>query len=117
MPGIDDVRRLALALPDIEERTSYRTPAWKVRGKLFARLREDGETLAIFVDFMEREALIAENPRAFEVTDHYRDYPMVLVHLGPVDPEELRELLIESWRRRAPKWLLADYDDANPPSG
>lgn len=116
MPTVDDVRRIALGLPEAEEGSSYGTPAWKVRGKLFARLREDGETLAVFCDFMEREAMLAEDPRSFLLTDHYRDYPMVLVRLAAVDPAELGEVITESWRRRAPKRLLAAYDEAHPPA-
>ena len=113
MPDWDHVVTLAQAeLPEVEVSTSYGTPALKVRNKLFARLREDGEHVVLFVDFMEREALIQTSPTVFIVTPHYQDWPMVLIHLASVDPEELRELVIESWRRRAPKRLVASYDDA-----
>jgi hypothetical protein len=97
-------------LPEVERSTSYGTPALKVRKKLFTRLKEDGERIVVFVDFIEREAMTQENPDAYIVTDHYRDYPMVLVDLEAVPDDELRELLIESWRRRAPKKLVSDYD-------
>ena len=111
MPDWDHVVALAQAeLPEVEISTSYGTPALKVRKKLFARLREDEEHLVLFVDFMEREALVQASPSTFLVTPHYQDYPMVLVHLDEVDADELRELLIESWRRRAPKRLVAAYD-------
>jgi hypothetical protein len=99
-------------LPEVERSTSYGTPALKVKGKLFARLKEDSERIAVFVDFMEREAMTQENPGAFIVTDHYRDHPMMLVDLEAVADDELREVLIESWRRRAPKGLLAELDGA-----
>ena len=59
---------------------------------------------------MEREALTQENPDVYIVTDHYRDYPMMLIDLAAVDDDELRELLVESWRRRAPKKLVAEFD-------
>jgi len=97
-------------LPEVERSTSYNTPALKVRKKLFARLRENEEQIAIFVDFMEREALVQSNPDVYVVTDHYRDYPMVLVELSKIPDDELCEVLIESWRRRAPKRLVAEYD-------
>jgi hypothetical protein len=99
-------------LPEVERSTSYGTPALKVKGKLFARLKEDEERIAIFVDFMEREAMTQENPDAFIVTDHYRDHPMMLVDLEAVADDELREVLIESYRRRAPKKLVAQLDEA-----
>ena len=101
-----DVRRIAGALPGAEEGTSYGTPAFKVRGKLFARLREDGESLVVRVDFAQRGTLMAADPKAFYITDHYRDYPMMLVGLSAVRPGELRELLAQSWRSVAPKKLL-----------
>jgi hypothetical protein len=114
MADVETVRRLALALPEVEEGTSYRTTAWKVRKKMFARVKEDGESIVLFVDFLEREALTQERPDTYVVTDHYRDYPMVIVRLATVDLDELRELLIESWRRVAPKRLLAEFDARNP---
>jgi len=107
----DEVIALCEAeLPEVERSTSYGTPALKVRKKLFARLKEDGDQIAVFVDFMEREALVQESPGVYVVTDHYRDYPMMLVNLGAVPEDELREVLIESWRRRASKKLVAELD-------
>ena len=112
MPDWNHVVSLAQAeLPEVEVSTSYGTPALKVRKKLFARLRDDSEHLVIFVDFMEREALVQSSPDVFTVTPHYADWPMILVHLDSVDPEELGELVIESWRRRAPKSVVAAYDE------
>ena len=96
------VRRLARALPGAEEGTSYGTPAFRVRGSLFARLREDGDSLVLKVDPDVRDALVRSRPRIFYVTDHYRGYPMVLVRLSEVGLEDLRELLTESWRRAVP---------------
>jgi hypothetical protein len=118
VPDWDHVVSLAQAeLPEVEVSTSYGAPALKVRKKPFARLREDSEHLVLFVDFMEREALVQSSPEVFSVTPHYVDWPMVLVRLGRVDPDELRELVIESWRRRAPKRLLASYDEGGGASG
>ena len=109
----DDVIALCEAeLPEVERSTSYNTPALKVRKKLFARLKEDGDQIAVFVDFMEREALVQGSPDVYVVTDHYRDHPMMLVNLDAVPKAELREVLIESWRRRAPKRRLAGFDES-----
>ena len=117
MPDWDHVVALAQAeLPEVELGTSYGTPALKVRKKLFARLREDSEHLVLFIDFMEREALVQSSPQTFVVTPHYQDWPMVLVKLEHVDPDELRELVIESWRRRAPNRLVSQYDAGQPGS-
>ena len=103
------VRRLALALPGVEEGTSYGTPAFKVRGKLLARLREDGETLALRVGFDLRDLLMNADPETFYVTDHYRGYPYVLVRLPRVARTRLREVLEEAWKHSAPKTLLAAH--------
>jgi hypothetical protein len=65
------VRDLALALPGVEEFTSYRTPPMKVRGKLIARLKEDGETIVVPMPIAERDVRIAAEPDVFFVTEHY----------------------------------------------
>ena len=108
MADWETVRALAAELLEVEESTSYGTPALKVRGKMFARLREDGETLVVWTDYIEREALTQGEPETFFITPHYEDYPLVLISLQRVDEAELRELLIESWRERAPKRLLGE---------
>jgi hypothetical protein len=89
----EDVRKIALALEGVEEGTSYGTPAFKVRGKLVARLREDGETLVVGMDFEQRDELLAADPDTYYLTDHYRNYPWILVRLPRVHPDALRDLL------------------------
>jgi hypothetical protein len=110
----EDVRALGLALPGVVEETSYGTPALKVNRKLLARLKEDGETLALRVGFEERQALLGSGPDVFFVTPHYEDYPIVLVRLAAVDADELRELLEEAWLERAPARLVAAWEAAQP---
>jgi hypothetical protein len=107
---IETVRRLALALPEVEEGTWHRTPAWKVRGKSFARMKEDGETLVALVDLEEKEVLTASEPHIFFETPHYHGYPAMLVRLAAIEEDELAEVLEDSWRRKAPKRLVAQRD-------
>jgi hypothetical protein len=76
-----------------------------------ARLLEDGESLVVKVGYDERAALLAADPGTFVVTPHYQSYPMVVVRLSSVDSAELRELLVESWRRTAPRRMVAERDD------
>jgi hypothetical protein len=104
--AFERVREIALALPGVQEGTSYGTPAFRVRGKFLARLREDGVTLAVKCDYPERDLRIEINPDAFFITDHYRGYPMLLVRLATVDEDDLRDLLELAWRSLAPKRLL-----------
>jgi hypothetical protein len=105
-----DVRRLALALPGVEEGTSYGTPALRVHKKFFARLWEDGETLVLKLTFVERDYLLQSDPATFYSTEHYRDYPSVLVRLRVVREAVLRELLESAWRHAAPKKVVAAHD-------
>jgi hypothetical protein len=104
------VRRLALTLPEAEETTSYGTPAFKVRGKLFARVREEGDILVVKCDLNEREALIQSEPDTYFVTSHYQNYPYILVRMSEIDLEPLRELLTDAWRIAAPKRLVFNFD-------
>ncbi|HEV8268987.1 MAG TPA: MmcQ/YjbR family DNA-binding protein [Thermoanaerobaculia bacterium] len=101
------VRRLALSLPGTVEAPCYGTPGFRVAGRLFARLREDGESLVLGVDLDSREALLESRPDVFYITDHYRGYKWVLARFGLVRPAELKELLAEAWRRVAPKRLVS----------
>jgi hypothetical protein len=110
MADIESVRRLALALPEVEEGTWFGTPAWKVRGKSFARVKEDGETLVAHVDLGEKEMLMASEPHIFFDTPHYHGYAAVLVRLPAIEEDELAEVLEDSWRRKAPKRVVAERD-------
>lgn len=109
----DTVRELAKTFPGAEESTSYRTPAFKVRGKLFARQHQDNESLVIPVDFEAREEMMNTAPEKFFITDHYLNYPYMLVRMSKVSQEELRDLLIGAWRRVAPKNLAASLSKLN----
>ena len=105
------VRELALALPEAKEGTSYGTPAYFVRGKLFARQHQSGEALVVKIDLDERAVRMQAEPQTFFITDHYLKYPLMLVRLANVYRDDLRELLEESWRRSASNRLVAVFDD------
>ena len=103
----DEVRAICLALPAVEEGACYGTPAFKVAGKAFCRLREDGETLVLFnVPIEEREVICQADPEVYFFTDHYRDWPAVLARLPAAGPEHVKGYLERSWRKRAPKRVL-----------
>jgi hypothetical protein len=95
----DTVREIAQTLPGSEESTSYGTPAFKAKGKLFARFHQGGEALVVSVDFEQREEMMKTSPEKFYITDHDLKYPWVLVRMSSVTPDELRDLLLGSWRR------------------
>jgi hypothetical protein len=97
------VREIAQTLAGAEESTSYGTPAFKVKGKLFARQHQDGESLVVGVDFEQREEMMSDAPQKFYITDHYFNYPWVLVRMANVNCDELRDLLTGAWRRAGGK--------------
>ena len=106
----DDILELAADLPEIENGTSYGTPALKVRGKFMARLRDEGSVLVVRCDLDEKPFLLEANPDTLFTTPHYDGYGAVLVRLDAVPSDELRELLIDAWMMAAPKRLVAQFD-------
>ena len=91
------VRTAAAGLADVEEVTSWGAPALKVRGKMFVcqaiNKAAEPNTLAVRMDFAQRDALIEEAPDVYYLKEHYLDYPCVLVRLSRVHPDALRDLV------------------------
>jgi hypothetical protein len=106
----ETARKIALSLPGVVEGPCYGTPGFRVKGKLIARVREDGETLVVRTDLDTRDALLEANPGVYHLTDHYRGHPWVLIHLSRVREGDLRERLEDAWRGVAPKRLVAEHD-------
>jgi hypothetical protein len=89
-----DARQVILELPGVEEGRSYGMPAFKVAGKFLARFRDHDEVLVIRLSALEdRDVLMQLDPKAFFFTDHYRDYPAVLVRLAEIRSNLLAEVL------------------------
>jgi hypothetical protein len=124
MADWDDVRRIALGLPETTERSAHGQPAWRVRDKLFVwdrPLRQsDYEALgdgapegpvlgARVADEGVKEALIASDPEVYFTTPHFDGYPAVLVRLDAITQRELGELITDAWLARAPKRLARDF--------
>jgi hypothetical protein len=112
--GFDIVRKIGASLPEVEEGTAYGSPALKARGRMFACLAvnrsAEQNTLAVCIDFDQRDELIAEEPGTYYLTDHYVNYPCVLVRLSRIRDDALRDLLLTgrrfvltSKRREVPK--------------
>jgi hypothetical protein len=124
----DDVRRLALAMPQADERVARDMRQWRVKEKLFVWERPlrrsdldalgdrapDGPILGARVEhLMAKEALLADDPHVFFTTPHFDGYPAVLVRLERIGPEDLEELVVEAWLARAPKRLVKEYLDTH----
>ncbi|MYJ74765.1 MAG: hypothetical protein F4089_06515 [Gammaproteobacteria bacterium] len=110
------VVQIAQRYPGVEESRSYGTPAIKVKRKLLARLRSEAEGgLAIVCDLMEREMLMQAAPETFYITDHYADWPMVLINLETVRWDAMPDILERAWRRVASPGLVKQYDTSATP--
>jgi hypothetical protein len=106
-----DVVEIGRSLPEVEVGTWYGTPGLKVAGKGFCRLRTDPDALVVRVlDMGDREALLQGGPDVFFSTPHYDGAPYVLVRLEAIDGGQLRELIEDAWRIRAPKRLQPPSD-------
>jgi hypothetical protein len=100
----DEVREIALVWPEVEDGNSYGTPALKVRKKMLVRLKEDGDSLVMpGIPQDEREMLVETQPKLFYFTDHYRDYPIVLIRLSKAKRVVVEPLLRRRWRELASK--------------
>jgi hypothetical protein len=124
----DDVRRLALALPETSEGISRDQRRWEVKGKGFVWERPlrksdfealgdaapDGPILGARVEHLiAKEALLADDPSVYFTTPHFDGYPAILVRLDQIGLEDLHELIVEAWLARAPRRLVAAYLDAS----
>jgi hypothetical protein len=107
----DDIRKFALTWPEVDDGTSYGTPALEVRKKLLARLKEDGDTLVMpGVPADERKMLVESAPKIFYFTDHYRDYSIALIRLSKAKRAIVEPLLRRHWRTLASKAAVKEFD-------
>jgi len=126
MAGWDDVRRIALGLPETSEGTAHGNTAWRVRDKLFVWERPlrrsdlealgdaapGGPILGARVEHeVAKQALIANDPDVFFTTPHFDGYPAVLVQLERIGADDLEEVIVEAWLARAPKKLAKEYGE------
>jgi hypothetical protein len=112
------VREIALALPGVEESSLHARPSLKVAGRLLTcpALHKSAEpnSLAVRIGFKERQALLAAQPEVYYVTDHYLNYPAVLVRLSRIRHDSLRDLLGMAWRCVSPKGNRAPKHPTRP---
>ena len=96
------VQAIGATLPDVEAVTMYGGFALKVRGRMFVcqAMNKEAEpnTLAVRMDFAQRDALLEEDPSTYYLKDHYVNYPCVLVRLSRVHPDALRDLVQGAYR-------------------
>jgi hypothetical protein len=122
MCDAEDVRRLALALPHVEEidsdgfdfRVAGKGFVWSYPERLPGQPRRIRTDIAVLYvgDEAEKQALLLGEPQVFFTAPGYGDWPLVLVRLTQVGPGRLAELVTDAWRMRAPQALAADLDVA-----
>jgi hypothetical protein len=110
------VRQFALALPGATEEPHFDMTSFRVRGKIFATATPDDMHLHVFVDEPEVSAAVGENPAVFEPLLWGRKVRGVRVSLPGAPAERVRDLIEESWRRKAPARLVTELDRAGPGS-
>ncbi|MDK4722103.1 MULTISPECIES: MmcQ/YjbR family DNA-binding protein [Rhizobium] len=95
-------------LPAVEPGLHYGLPAFKVGGKAFVTVKNN-ETIVLSLPLDRKEQLMEMAPEIYFQTDHYVGWPSLPLRIGAIDDEELELRLIEAWRYRAPKKLLATF--------
>ncbi|MFG2269267.1 MmcQ/YjbR family DNA-binding protein [Streptomyces chartreusis] len=118
MPDAEDVRRIALSLPDTTEKIAWSMPTFRVVGKMFATLPEDETSIAVRCPKEERDELVMAEPGKFWIADHEAQFAWVRARLAAVEDEgELRDILADSWRQAAPTRLLDAYPELGLATG
>ncbi|WP_199620760.1 MmcQ/YjbR family DNA-binding protein [Paenibacillus alkalitolerans] len=107
----ESFRKMALSLPGVAESVSYGTPSFKLKDKLLARFHEDEASLVLKMDFETRDFLLRVNPETYYITDHYKNYPYVLVRMRNADLKELNGHLQRIWKSHATKKLLQTFEE------
>ena len=108
----DRLRELAKELPGVVDSTSYGTAAIKVGKKLMARLKEDGASVVFILESVDEQiGLCDANPELYFITDHYRDYALVLARLAKLTVGEARVRLERAWLVQAPAKLIRTRSD------
>ncbi len=110
MSDLEHARRFALSLPGATEEPHFDMASFRVRGKIFATVPPDEACLHVFVDEPEIEAAVAEDPAAFEPLRWGQRVRGLRIRLGQAPEDRVQELIEESWRRKAPRRLAADFD-------
>ncbi len=117
MPDAEDVRRIALSLPDTTEKIAWSMPTFRVAGKMFVTLPEEETSIAVRCPKEERDELVLAEPEKFWVADHEAGFAWVRARLAALESdEELRDILADSWRQAAPPRLLESYPELGLPS-
>lgn len=104
------LRSVVLGLPGVAERETWGHPTFRVQDRIFVGIAEDGTTANVKASKEEQDALIATDPATFSAAPRVGRHGWVQVRLTGVDRDDLHDLVVEAWRRTAPKWMVDDFD-------
>jgi hypothetical protein len=110
MSSGDDLREIALSLPEAEERETWNSATFRVRGKIFVMMSADGTGASVKATKDEQSALIAEDPETFTYPAYVGQHGWIGVDVQRIGADHLRELVTEAWRMTAPKRVLGAFD-------
>ncbi len=105
------VRQTLLPLPGAREGLCFGMIAFYAHKKLLCNIKEDGETMYVY--HHDRDELIDAKPEIYFTTDHYKNYPSVLIRLPLINDQELKKQLLNSWLLRASKTHLKQHLSKN----
>ncbi|OII65461.1 hypothetical protein BJP40_16800 [Streptomyces sp. CC53] len=109
------VRRVALSLPETAEKEAWSMPTFRVAGKMFLTVPDDETSIAVRCPKLERTELIAAEPEKFWVPPHEEGSAWVRVRLAALeDADELRDIVVDSWRQAAPPRLAELHPGLRP---
>ena len=111
---LEQIREYAMSLPEVTEEPHFDLSSFRVRGKILATVTADGRYLHIFVDEEDRERALALEPENFEKLWWGSRVVGLRTHIQQASPELVFELLRMSWRRKAPKKLIRNFDQNHP---
>jgi hypothetical protein len=107
---LEAARQFALSLPETTEQDHWGSPSWRVKGRIFSNVGSDEKHLHVYVGADETHAAVAEDPAAYEELWWGKKLSGVRVYLPKAKVARVRELLEESWRMRAPKRVVTEWD-------
>lgn len=115
MIDAEDVRRIALSFPETVEKEAWNMPTFRVAGKMYVTIPDDQASFAVRCPKHERTELIAAEPEKFWVPPHEASSAWVRVRLAALEGlDELRDILVDSWRQAAPDRLTEAHPDLRP---
>ena len=108
--NFEAVKKMGLALPDVEEGTAYGSPALKLHGQLLACVpankAAEPNSVVVRIDVAQRDEMLAAEPDVYYLKPHYEDYACILVRLKKIHPDAMRDLLLAGWQfvnKKAPR--------------